>query len=540
MSLVFNVTVNDNVGGYASYAQLIRTDLLYAGSVWAGYINSNASIEVEVDIAPSPIHTADGTAATSVFLRTQNGNNYFEFGTIAEMLTGQDPNGNAPDVIIHVDPQYIDQSLYFDPNPSPTSNVPSNKVDAVEVFEHELGHAFGFNGFRVLSTGASQGSLSTYDVFVTTINGTQYFTGPQAEAVYGGPIPLTANNFYHVGNQAGSGHPGSDLLNDMMNGVIGFLGKSPGPSALDLAILADAGVPMSTVVQAATVNDFNGDGKSDILWRNDGGPMAIWDMNDGNLLSSNPLGSVPANWKVAGTGDFNGDHKTDILWRNDAGAVAIWDMNDNNILASNSLGSVPANWHIAGTGDFNGDHKTDILWRNDAGAIAIWDMNDGNLLSSNSLGSVPANWHIAGTGDFNGDHKSDILWRNDAGVVAVWDMNDGNLLSSNSLGSVPANWHIAGTGDFNGDDKTDILWRNDAGAIAIWDMNDGTLVSSNPLGSVPAAWKIADIGDYNGDHKSDILWRNDTGPVAIWDMNDGTLLSSNPLGSVPANWHIIA
>jgi ribosomal protein S28E/S33 len=311
--------------------------------------------------------------------------------------------------------------------------------------------------------------------------------------------------------------------------------------ATNRAVISDGqGVGTIKNDDHATANDFNGDGKSDILWRNDAGALAIWDMNDGNLLTSNPLGSVPDNWKVAGTGDFNGDGKTDILWRNDTGPVAIWDMNDGNILASNSLGSVPANWHIAGVGDFNGDGKSDILWRNDAGAIATWDMNDGNLVSSNSLGSVPDSWKIAGLGDFNGDGKSDILWRNDTGPVAIWDVNDGTLVSSNSLGSVPANWHIAGTGDFNGDSKSDILWRNDAGAIATWDMNDGTLLSSNSLGSVPDNWKIAGIGDYNGDHKSDILWRNDAGPVAIWDMDDGTLLSSNPLGSVPANWHIIA
>jgi hypothetical protein len=290
----------------------------------------------------------------------------------------------------------------------------------------------------------------------------------------------------------------------------------------------------------ATANDFNGDGKSDILWRNDAGALATWDMNDGTLLSSNPLGSVPANWKVAGTGDFNGDGKADILWRNDTGPVAIWDMNDGNIIASNSLGSVPTNWHIAGVGDFNGDTKSDILWRNDSGVIATWDMNDGNLLSSNSLGSVPDNWHIAGTGDFNGDHKSDILWRNDAGALAIWDLNDGNLLASNSLGSVPDNWKIAGIGDFNGDGKSDILWRNDTGPVSIWDMNDGNILASNSLGSVPANWTVSGIGDYNGDHKSDILWRNDAGAVAIWDMNDGNLLSSNPLGSVPADWHIIA
>ena len=78
---------------------------------------------------------------------------------------------------------------------------------------------------------------------------------------------------------------------------------------------------------------------------------------------------MPTNWNIAGIGDFNGDGKSDLLWRNDAGVTAIWDMNDGAILDGSSLGAVPLNWHIAGTGDFNGDHKSDILWRNDAG---VW------------------------------------------------------------------------------------------------------------------------------------------------------------------------
>ena len=108
-------------------------------------------------------------------------------------------------------------------------------------------------------------------------------------------------------------------------------------------------------------------------------------MNDGTVLRGHSLGAVPANWHIAGTGDFNGDGKSDILWRNDAGTVAIWNMNDGTVLSGNSPGSMPADWHIANTGDYNGDGKSDILWRNDAGATAIWDIDDGAILHANSL-----------------------------------------------------------------------------------------------------------------------------------------------------------
>jgi FG-GAP-like repeat len=245
-SLRFNVEVNDTIGTFGSLTQLIRTDVAYAGSVWASYIRSSATIDVRVNISETPSNTANGTSATSVFLNNAGGMNLFEIGTISEMLTGSDPNGVAPDVIINLDPDFINTWLYFDANPSPTSAVPLNKTDAVETFEHELGHAFGLNGFLDQATGASGASgRSTFDAFVTIVNGVPYFTGPRAEAIYGGPVPLTIGNIYHVGNSAGQ--PGSGLLNDLMNGVVGLLGKSPGPSSVDLAILEDVGVPMRAI-----------------------------------------------------------------------------------------------------------------------------------------------------------------------------------------------------------------------------------------------------------------------------------------------------
>ncbi|MET0674849.1 MAG: FG-GAP-like repeat-containing protein [Bradyrhizobium sp.] len=309
---------------------------------------------------------------------------------------------------------------------------------------------------------------------------------------------------------------------------------------LDSAAPAGSSVNVVDVRTRMPVNDFNGDGKTDIVWRNDAGGLAIWAMNDGVIHHASSLGNMPANWKLAGTGDFNGDHMSDLLWRNDAGVVAIWDMNDGAILHANSLGAIPTNWHIIGTGDFNGDHMTDIVWRNDAGGTAIWDMNDGAILHASSLGTVPSNWTLAGTGDFTGEGMTDLLWRNDAGVTAIWAMNDGAIHHVSSLGAIPANWHIVGTGDFNGDHLSDIVWRNDAGVVAIWDMNDGAILAANSLGSVPSNWHLANTGDYNGDGKSDLLWRNDAGVTAIWDMNDGAILHANSLGSIPTNWHIIA
>ncbi len=76
---------------------------------------------------------------------------------------------------------------------------------------------------------------------------------PHAKAVYGGNVPLTFADAFHVGNRAP--RPGSNISDDLMNGV-GFLrGHRYNISALDLAMLTDAGVPIVGSLPTLTVAD---------------------------------------------------------------------------------------------------------------------------------------------------------------------------------------------------------------------------------------------------------------------------------------------
>jgi hypothetical protein len=103
------------------------------------------------------------------------------------------------------------------------------------------------------------------------------------------------------------------------------------------------------------IGDFNGDGKSDVLWRHStNGVNRIWLMNGATVLSD-PVINVDANlsWKVVGAGDFNGDKKSDILWRNSAtGQNRLWLMNTATITSKSPL--ITANdtkWQIVGNGN---------------------------------------------------------------------------------------------------------------------------------------------------------------------------------------------
>jgi FG-GAP-like repeat len=174
-------------------------------------------------------------------------------------------------------------------------------------------------------------------------------------------------------------------------------------------------------------------------------------MNGANVTSSALIASPPvvSSWKVAGNSDFDGDGKSDILWRNDDGSVALWQMNGVSVTALSAVAKVATDWKISGTGDFDGDGKADILWRNDDGRVSLWKM-DGANVTSRSLTSTPSRdigQTIAGIGDYNGDGMCDILWRNtlEAGATEVWAMNGANVVSSTATSIQPdsSNWKIA-------------------------------------------------------------------------------------------------
>jgi uncharacterized repeat protein (TIGR03803 family) len=287
-----------------------------------------------------------------------------------------------------------------------------------------------------------------------------------------------------------------------------------------------------------TSHNFNGDGFSDIAWRN-GTNIAFWLMNGAGVTSSGVAGGVPSTWSIVGLRDFDGDSYSDLLWRDTSGNVAIWFMNGTQISQSVAVGNVPSTWSVVGTGDFNADGMGDILWRDTTGHLALWLMSGANVLSSASFGVVATNFTVLGTGDFNGDGMTDILWRDSSGNLSIWFMNGTSVLSSAGVGNLSSTvWSLAGTGDFNGDGKSDLVWRDTSGNTAVWLMSGAGVLSSAGLGNLATTWSIVQTGDFNGDGKSDLMWRDTSGNTAIWYMNGTAILATGAVGNIPTTWTV--
>ena len=316
----------------------------------------------------------------------------------------------------------------------------------------------------------------------------------------------------------------------------------------DLVAASDGqgGVNLTLVDSETVRNDFNGDGRSDLAWREAGGMFSTWLMAAGNgPLAVTPnqfvTGGLDNSWALGAAADFNGDGKSDLLWRNADGAFSLWNSTGTGFAADAVVdGSVSADWSLAATGDFNGDGKADLIFRHEGGTFTEWQ-STGTGFNKNVYvnGGVDPTWSLAGVGDFNGDGRDDLVWRHDGGTFSLW-ASTGDGFAANTVvdGSVSADWALAAIADFNGDGKDDLIWRHEGGIFTEWRSN-GAGFDQNVYvdGRVTPDWSLESTGDFNGDGKADLLWRHDTGMFTVWQSTgDSFALNALVDTSVGPNW----
>ena len=299
-------------------------------------------------------------------------------------------------------------------------------------------------------------------------------------------------------------------------------------------------------------NDFNGDGMSDILWRNTStGWNWLYYMDGANVSSNGGINRIAdTNWKIVGTGDYNGDGSPDLLWRHQlTGVLWMFLMNNNHVIGNLPVTVIPdLNWHVKASGDFDGDGKDDIFLRHAVSGVNwVYLMDGASIATSKGLNTISdLGWEVKGAGDFDGDGKDDILWRHKSnGQNHLFLMDGARVGASQGINTLAdSNWKVVGVGDYNGDGKSDILWRHAlSGVNWLYLMNGSKVASSAGINTLSDGnWRVSGTGDYNGDGKADILWRHAvSGAIWMYLMDGENILASQPVGVMGnLNWQIIS
>jgi hypothetical protein len=299
--------------------------------------------------------------------------------------------------------------------------------------------------------------------------------------------------------------------------------------------------------------DFDGDGQSDLLWRETTGQSEVWLMSGTTPTSMQALGSfMGTDWRVRAIGDFDGDGKADIAWGDASGRSAIWLMDGANVTASAEIaGPQGSEWSIRAAGDLNGDGMDDLVWQSDTGVSAGWLMNGTQLVSAAQIASTQGpEWSVRGAGDLNHDGRADLIWQNTDGQASAWLMDGSTLTSAALVGNAQgSNWSIRGVGDLDADGNSDLLWQDDAGNVSGWLMDGTTAIQTsnitgptgNILGVQGSGVSVSMLADFNSDGFADLAWRNNIGGAVVWQMN-GTQqsLATTVNPNAGPNWELYA
>lgn len=426
----------------------------------------------------------------------------------------------------------------------------------------------------------------------------------------------------------------SDLLFRSSQGAIGFWDVDAG-GAINRQLVGTADI--SWAIQGA--GDYNGDGTADLLFRHQvTGAVGYWPIAAGNATGFVPLiWNTSGDWHIVGSlthTDFNGDGRSDILWRNDSGWLGYYALSGSGPFQFDwvSIGTYDRRWTVVATGDFDGDGRDDVLFRHETTrATAFVRIGSGGATWVDLTPTLGSEWALVAVGDFDGDRTDDVYWVRkdvagqsdaegwwniDAGAVTefravpdqigtlflasiqaagnyfgdgtddllqvrsqirpepilpnltatLWNLLAGTVTFNRSLGyfDQPGSWALVPARlsgqlgppparrrtvyDFTGDGSSDLLWRNADGQLWFWDFNPSSVTlggySENRvvLGTVSLDWDIVGVGDYNGDRTSDILFRNRaTGAIGYWAIAQGSMREFVPLRwDLGLEWQVVS
>ena len=491
------VTFNDPNNTLTTQNKIDLTNTIKAtGADWSRYLVNNAPVSLSVQLnMTTTVVGAAGGSGSSAYVNTVNNIDIYEQSAAAKLRNGSLAFQPQYDINFYLNPNYMNSQLFFEANPTQRSSaIPQNRLDAYSVFAHEFGHAFAFNGWRssdgTLNTPANPRQYqSTYDKWMTVENnGDILFRGPNAMAIYGAPVPITNGNVAHIGNAANSGRPGSDLLPDLMNGVVFYYQNRYVVSALDLAIAKDAGMTLAPFRWTNTSGNWADTTKWNLT--SDAGPNAIL-----------PTGA-PFDARIDRTGST-------------AYSVTL---NQSISLNSFTLASADATLsHTAGSFSASIVNLTSGTYRLDGGTISggVWTGNGGALKTSGQSTNTITNAVL-------GSNVLDLQAGNSfvrfAGDTSFSSPSSGTTIGTGSVLAVAQSAITQGTIQLNG------------GTLGI-DGNRTLTLGANTTVSVSSNQSSGTLGSYAGSTGTGKLINNGTVDVS----GTNSTLTINPLGELVNN-----
>ncbi len=270
--------------------------------------------------------------------------------------------------------------------------------------------------------------------------------------------------------------------------------------------IALAAGPTAPTGATGLTGDFNGDGRTDVLWHRSGDrTKVIWFGQSSGAFATSTL-TVDAAFEPVLL-DADGEGTTDVLW---------WSATrDGDLLWMGRRSGTPVVQPLAVKGallptvfDGDGDGDDDLVWYEPrTGATSVWTSPGTGAFSTRAT-SAPVGSRAVVI-DYDGDGRQDLLWYRSAQYVHdIWH-STGSMAFTTAQAALPADQSPA-VGDLDGDGLEDLVLSGTAGTKIWW---QGFLAASE----LPAAGALVPtVADFSGGGRDDLLVSRADGYVQQW------------------------
>jgi len=357
-----------------------------------------------------------------------------------------------------------------------------------------------------------------------------------------GPLSFPSEPFVFVGNptpppsdggtttSAGGGTSGGGTSGG--GGTIagsGGSGSSSGSSGGTTDPAPTSGPSDPGTSQPHTVGsrgDLDGNGADDLVWVSDDGTLVRVTSAD---LSTARLYSLPsAGWQLVAIDDFDGDGASDLLFFT-PGQLAI--------AAGSALragpgeltlvpwATLPDGATFAASGDFDGDGKPDVAVVDSTG-VSLW-LAEGSVVP---LSAAPSPQSSAAAGDADGDGHADLVWISSDGA-SLWRIANGGLVDATPV-TLPEGASFAAFADLDGDGAAELELQTAPDALTRLQL---VAPFASAVESAPSGATLVGCGDYDGDGTRDRLW-SDTMGLRVVTASGEQAIAQDAIGP----WHLFS
>ena len=285
----------------------------------------------------------------------------------------------------------------------------------------------------------------------------------------------------------------------------------------------------SLYYQKVSRSDFDGDGQSDLLLRDTtgvhNGRWVMYTLIGKQVTSSGPV-DLTRNyaWQTIAADDFDGDGKADLLMRNFAdGRWLLYLLDKQTIKAQGILAmSTDLTDKVMGAADFNNDGRSDVLLRRADGSWLMYSL-DG---LTTPVAGVPAmttnlDFTVQALDDFNGDGSTDALLRRTDGRWFMYLLDGSTILGSGAPAmSQNTQFSLVSHADFNADGNADALLRRADGLWFLYSLNGVAIMSQGNVAMTEnPQFQIISTDDCNADGKADVLLRRTDGKWVLYALD---------------------